>query len=77
MGETERVKVISETGQESQGENECSGQSQTLGQDENDLGREKGQKVQIIPIPGDNRCDGWGGAAAPPAETNELASRNG
>jgi len=47
MGETERAKAISETGQESQTEDECSGQSQTLSQNENDLGQEKGQEVQI------------------------------
>ena len=47
MGETERSKGISETGQESQTEDECSGQSQTLSQNENDLGQEKRQEVQI------------------------------
>jgi len=42
MGETERAKAISETGQERQREDECSGQSQTLSQNENNLGQEKG-----------------------------------
>ena len=47
MGETERAKAISETGQESQTEDECSGQSQTLSQNENDLGQEKRQEVEV------------------------------
>ena len=50
MSETERVKAISETGQESQEENECRGQSQTLGQNENDLGQEKDREVQITGV---------------------------
>ena len=47
MGKGQGGEVVSKTGQESQTEDECSGQSQTLSQNENDLGQENGKEDQI------------------------------
>lgn len=69
MGESEGDKGISETGQKRQTENERRSQSQTVSQNENRLGQEKGQKVQIT--------GGLGNGGFPSKETQIKSNRPG